>query len=90
LELQVGGRAGIPATAATVTMNLTAVRPAGIGYVTAFPCGGEPPLTASVNHVDGVSGGNEIVAALDDSGRVCLFTSAETHLTADITGYTQS
>lgn len=88
LELQVAGRGGISDDATTVALNLTAVRPAGVGYVTAFPCGGEPPLASSLNHVGGVNGGNEIIASLDEEGRVCLFTFTETHLTADITGYT--
>lgn len=88
LELDVAGRAGIPASAATVTMNLTAVQPQQGGYVTAFPCGGDEPNTASVNYVAGINGGNEIVASLDDQGRVCLFTSSAVHLTVDATGFT--
>lgn len=88
LELQIAGRAGISEDATTVALNLTAVRPVGVGYVTAFPCGGAPPLASSLNHVGGVNGGNEIIASLDDQGRLCLFTFTETHLTADITGFT--
>jgi hypothetical protein len=30
----------------------------------------------------------EIVASIDDQGRVCSFTFADTHLTADVTGFT--
>lgn len=88
LMLDVAGRGGVPLDATTVSMNLTVVGPTSVGFVTAFPCGGTPPLAASVNFVPGVNGGNEIVASLDDNGRVCLFTSAAVHLTVDATGAT--
>jgi hypothetical protein len=45
------------------------------------------PTASSLNHVNGVNGGNEIVAKLDGSGQVCLYTSAATHLTVDVAGY---
>ncbi len=38
--------------------------------------------------IDGIM--PEIVASLDDQGRVCLFTFADTHLTADVTGFTMA
>ena len=86
--LDVAGRAGIPEGAATVTMNLTAVQPIAVGYVTAHACDVDRPNAASLNHVPGVNGGNEIVASLDADGRMCLFTSTDVHLTADVTGWT--
>lgn len=90
LMLDVAGRGDVPLGATTVSMNLTAVGPTSVGFITAFPCGGIPPLAASVNFVPGINGGNEIVASLDDSGRVCLFTSAAVHLAVDATGATSS
>jgi hypothetical protein len=88
LSLDVGGRAGMPNTPASVTVNLTAVQPEAVGYVTAYPCGGEEPNAASLNFVPGANGGNEIVASPNEDGELCLFTSAAVHLTADLTGYT--
>jgi predicted outer membrane repeat protein len=88
VELIVGGRAGIPDLASTVTVNVTAVNPTAPGFVTVYDCVGQPPLASSLNYVPGVNGGNEIVASVNANGRLCLFTSAATHLTADATGYT--
>src|SRR3954452_8730740 len=39
-EVQVTGRAGIPADAAAVAVNMAAVNPEDAGYLSAFPCGG--------------------------------------------------
>ena len=88
VELEVAGRAGVPDGADTVTLNLTAARPTAIGYVTAYPCGGAPPLAANLNYVPFVNGANEIIVSLDADGSVCLFTSSDVHLTADVTGST--
>jgi VWD domain-containing protein len=46
------------------------------------------PLASSLNYdAAGVVVGNELVAKLNDAGQVCLFSSAETHLTVDVVGY---
>lgn len=88
LTLNVAGRGDAPLSPDTITMNLTAVNPSAVGFVTAFPCGGALPLAASLNYVPGVNGGNEIIASPNADGDICLFTSAATHLTVDITGAT--
>lgn len=89
VEFDIAGRAGIPATVSTVTMNVTAVTPTGTGYVTVYDCD-ELPLASSLNYIDGVNGGNEIIASVNTDGKVCLFTSTTTQLAADITGYTST
>ncbi|MFK7919429.1 MAG: choice-of-anchor Q domain-containing protein [Ilumatobacter sp.] len=87
LTLKVAGRAGVPSIADTVTVNITAVRPSDVGFITTYPCG-TLPLAASLNYVPNVNGGNEIVASVSDAGTICLFTRVATHLTADVTGWT--
>src|SRR5690606_13975744 len=42
IQLQVGGRHGVDADALAVVLNVTATEPAGPGYLTVFPCDGEP------------------------------------------------
>ena len=69
-------------------MTITAVQGAGIGWATVFACNGDVPNASSVNFVPGVNGGNEIIAGLDDAGRICVFTSVGTHLTVDVTAAT--
>ncbi|MEM8745353.1 MAG: hypothetical protein AAGF91_01530, partial [Actinomycetota bacterium] len=87
-EIQIGGRAGVPGDAETVAMTITAVQGAGIGWATVFASNGDVPNASSVNFVPGVNGGNEIIAGLDDAGRICVFTSVGTHLTVDVTAAT--
>jgi hypothetical protein len=88
IALQIAGRAGVPHDATTVTMNVTAVGALKRGFVTAYPCALTLPVASSLNYVVGVSGGNDLVAALDDDGKVCLYTHTTTHLTVDVSGAT--
>lgn len=85
--LPVAGRGGVPADAAAVIINVTAVNATGVGFATVHPCLEELPLASSLNYVAGVNRGNEIVAQLSDDGDVCLFTSAAAHLTVDVVGW---
>ena len=45
-----GGRAGVPADATAVSLNLTAVHPRTAGYLTVYPCGGELPMVSNLNY----------------------------------------
>lgn len=85
--LQVGGRAGVPSNAGAVVVNVTAIGPAANGFITTHACLSPRPLSSSLNYTAGFTRGNEIVAELDASGRMCLFTSAQTNLSVDIVGY---
>ncbi len=85
--LQVTGRNGIPGGALGVIANVTVVDPAGPGYVTVHPCQDPRPVVSSLNYPGSVTAPNEIIAALDDQGRLCLFTLEAAHLLVDITGY---
>lgn len=87
IELPVAGRGAVPADAVGVVMNITAINPANRGFVTVHPCG-ERPLASSLNYpTAGAVVGNEIIAKLSTTGAVCVYTFAETHLTADVVGY---
>jgi hypothetical protein len=86
LTLPVAGRAGIPADAAAVMLNVTVVDPAATGYVTVYPCGARP-LTSTVNFAPGQLLSNAVLAKLDDAGRVCVFTMSPTDVVVDVTGY---
>jgi hypothetical protein len=88
VRLDVADRLGIPSDADTVTINLTAIQGESVGYATVHPCLDTPPNAASLNFVPGVNGGNEIIAEVDDDGQICIYTSADVHLTVDLAGYT--
>jgi hypothetical protein len=85
-RLQIAGRNGIASDAQSAVVNVTAVGPAGVGYVTVHPCVSTRPEASSLNHSSRVTASNEIVAQLDDGGGLCLYTSEAAHLVVDVTG----
>ena len=86
-ELTVAGRAGVPGDAPAVVLNVTVTEPQNSGYVTVYPCGTEPPNASNLNFSQGQTIANAVVARVGANGKVCLFTSATTHLVADVNGY---
>lgn len=85
--LQVTGRAGVPASAGVVLINITAVNPAGVGFITVWPCNVGRPNTSSLNYRAGVNGGNDLIAGLGTDGNLCIFNSESTQITVDVTAY---
>ena len=62
------GNCGLPAGAAAIVVNLTAVRPPSTGYLTAYPgTGSGPPGTSTLNYKkDKVLGNNAVVRLSSD------------------------
>ncbi|MEM1332565.1 MAG: hypothetical protein AAGG08_03820, partial [Actinomycetota bacterium] len=89
-EIDVLDRFGVPADAAGVILNVTAVRPVGAGFLTVFPCGEELPTASNVNYVPGDVVPNAVVAKVGAGGAVCVFSRAETHLVVDVNGFVPS
>lgn len=88
LEIQVGGRAGIPLGATGIVMSLTATNTAGSGYVTAFACATRLPNTSNLNlDYEGQTISNSATVRLHPNGRLCLFSSQTTHLIVDFAGF---
>ncbi|WP_162142035.1 beta strand repeat-containing protein [Ilumatobacter coccineus] len=87
IEIEVAGRGEIPADAAAALVYVTAVRPESTGYLTIFDCAEPRPLASSLNYVPSLPVGNEIVAALSDTGSLCVFSFASTDLTIDVGGF---
>jgi hypothetical protein len=87
-ELQVGGRAGVPADASAVVLNVTVTGAQGSGFITVFPCGEALPTASNLNFVSGDTVPNAVVVKLGAGGKVCLFAAeSATHLIADTNGY---
>jgi hypothetical protein len=80
------GRAGIPATASAATLNVTVVNPTGGGWVTVFSCGQPQPNASNLNDTTGDIIPNTVITSIDTAGRVCIYTSAATHLLVDASG----
>ena len=80
------GRGGVLGDASAVALNVTAVDPGGAGYVTVWPCGSSQPNASSLNFEAHQTIPNLVIAKLGSGGRVCVYTSAATHLLADLEG----
>jgi hypothetical protein len=86
-QLTVARRAGVPAFAAAVVLDVTVTNARQAGYVTVFPCDAVPPNAAQVNHAARVTVTTSVIAEVADNGRVCLFTMSDIDLAVDVTGY---
>jgi hypothetical protein len=85
LALQVGGRGGVPADADAVVLNVTAVEPGDLGFLTVYPCDAPRPTASNVNYYPGTTIPNAAVSRVAPDGTVCIYTLADTHLAADVT-----
>lgn len=86
-EVQVGGRAGVPTSASAALLNVTAIGPAGPGYLTVYPCGSERPNASNVNYVAHQVVPNAVLSGLGSGGKVCIYTREATHLVVDVNGF---
>jgi hypothetical protein len=86
-EVQITGRAGVPAGAAAAVLNVTSTNGQGAGYVTAFPCGSPQPTASSLNFLLGLTIPNGVISKIGSGGKVCLFASVGTDLIVDVNGW---
>jgi hypothetical protein len=85
-EVAVHSRGGVPATADTVVVNVTVTGPAAAGFVTVFPCGSARPNSSTLNFAAGATVANASFARVGSAGKICLYTSVDTHLVLDVNG----
>ena len=84
IELDLSTR--VPAGATAVSINLTAVDPAADGFLSAYPCGGAVPATSNVNYLAGQVRPNHVVVGLGTGARLCVLSSAGSHVLVDLQG----
>jgi hypothetical protein len=90
LDLQVVGRGGVPAAAASaVVLNVTVTEPGAAGFVTVFPTGTTAPLASNLNFVGGQTIANLVTVKLGTDGKVSFKNGSPqpVHLVADIAGF---
>ncbi len=85
-EVQINGRAGVPADATAAAINVTVTNPVGAGFVTVYPCGAPRPTASSLNYTPGATVANLVITSVGMTGRVCLFTQERTDLIVDVSG----
>jgi hypothetical protein len=79
---------GVPADAEAVVVNLTVTQATGYGYLTAFPCGDDPPNTSNVNYNAGVDRANTSIMALGPQGSLCVrLSESSAHVIVDVNGW---
>ncbi len=86
LVVPVAGRAGVPAAATAVAINVTATQASGPGYVTVFPAGQARPLASNLNiERAGQTLANLVVVPVGVDGAVEVFSAVDVHLIIDVT-----
>ena len=86
------GACGVPSTAKALSVNLTVVQPAAIGYLTLFPGNlAASPLVSSINFGPGQTRANNAILELasDGTGGIVVFngSAGTVHLILDVNGY---
>lgn len=88
IRVDLGDR--VPADATAVVLNVTAVDPAGDGWVRVYPTpsGAQAaPAVSNLNVVAGVTQANAVTVALGAGGDVSFAASTTADLLADVAGY---
>ena len=88
VTLKVAGRGGVPKSGVSaVVMNVTAVDPAGPGYVQVAPTPVVRRATSNLNTAAGRTIANLVVVPLGTAGSIDLFVTTQADLVADVVGY---
>ncbi len=85
--VKVTGRGGIPSSAKSIAINLTAVNPGANGYLVAYPKGSAKPATASSNFVAGQTSANGGMVGAGTNGEICIYAHSATDVVVDVNGY---
>jgi hypothetical protein len=92
-NLPVGGFAGVPNSADSVVLNVTATGPAAGGWLTLFPTGQSLPTASNLNFAAGQSVANLVTVKLGTSGQVSINNTGTTpsggavDVIGDVVGY---
>lgn len=91
VDVQVRGRAGVPADALAVVLNVTGVQPTSSTFVTAYPRpvdGAKGPLVSNLNLYPGRDQPNLVTVPIGPTGAVRFANAVgSTYLLADVQGY---
>ena len=85
--MPVRGRAGVPAGATAVVMNVTVTQPTAEGFLTLYPSGTVRPLASNLNVTPAKTVPDLVIVQLGANGKLGLSTSAQAHVIFDVAGY---
>jgi flagellar basal body rod protein FlgF len=90
INVSVTGANAIPAGATAAVLNVTAVNPAGPGFLSVYPEGNARPLASNVNYV-GKAVANRVVVPLSTTGgslgQITVYSSQSADVVVDVSGY---
>ena len=78
---------GIPSTAQAYSLNMTAVPPGPLGYLTAWPTGQTQPNVSTLNALQGQIAANAAIVPAGASGAISVYVSDPSNVIVDINGY---
>ncbi|MFM2438201.1 MAG: hypothetical protein RLZ55_1020 [Actinomycetota bacterium] len=87
IAVPVAGVAGVPADAESVSLNVTAVGPAGPGHLRVYPCGAQRPNASTLNYPAGQAVANAALTRVGAAGSVCVYSASQTDVFVDVNGY---
>jgi LPXTG-site transpeptidase (sortase) family protein len=88
ITVQITNRAGIPANATAVVLNVTATNTTGPGFVTAYPAGQALPLASNLNpERAGQNIPNLVTAPIGTGGQIVVYTLTKADIIVDAFGY---
>lgn len=89
VTLKVTGRGGVPATAASVALNVTVTQPQQPGFLTVYPAGDPLPNASNLNFVPRQDVPNHVIVKVGTDGNVKVHNSSggTVHMVADLAGY---
>ncbi|CAN5394893.1 hypothetical protein BH23ACT3_BH23ACT3_09130 [soil metagenome] len=89
IELDISGRAGVPAVGASAAvLNVTATSPSTASWMSVYPSGTYLPDASTLNAGADDTIANAVIVQIGAGGRVRLYNDVgTTHLIADVVGY---
>lgn len=89
-DVQFTGVCGIPVSATSVVLNVTAVTPSSTGYIAFFPTGSPWPGNSTINYRATRTRANNGIVRLSGAGKITAYNVGSTvHFVVDVTGYFQ-
>jgi peptidoglycan hydrolase-like amidase/lysophospholipase L1-like esterase len=82
-----GSTVTVPTSATAAVINVVAVDTLGSGFVTVWPCLGDPPTASNLNYVSNEIVANGVIAPINDDGTICLYTHAASDIVVDVGGW---
>jgi hypothetical protein len=86
-DYRVGGGCGIPSDARAYSLNITAVPPGPLTYLSVWPAGTSQPSVSTLNSLSGRMTANAAIVPAGINESISVFPTNDTHVILDVNGY---